>query len=194
MIEHSHRLLASLVGFLTILLCVFTFLYKRELFKLSCWALFLVILQGILGGITVILKLPTIVSTLHLALSMFYFSFILYIHHQLRFEGRADETSWDPKVKNWPMMALIFTYIQIVWGAFIRHSGAGASCGLGLENAFLCLDGETWQSTLWPALASSQMHMLHRYFAVVVLALNFMAFIKVITNEFVSKKTNIFLF
>jgi len=70
LIEHSHRLLASLVGLLSILNCFFIYRSKDERqgpnsfnFKFSLIVLGVVIIQGILGGITVIYKLPTIVST-----------------------------------------------------------------------------------------------------------------------------------
>src|SRR3990172_3085212 len=49
LVEHSHRLLASLIGFLTIGLVFFG--RKTELNKLTQFALVMVIFQGLLGGI-----------------------------------------------------------------------------------------------------------------------------------------------
>ena len=60
LIEHGHRLLATLVGILSIGIVGFSFVDRKKseshnrLFNLSCFSLFLVIAQGALGGITVI--------------------------------------------------------------------------------------------------------------------------------------------
>ncbi|MBT3585673.1 MAG: protoheme IX farnesyltransferase [Halobacteriovoraceae bacterium] len=177
LIEHSHRLLASLVGFLTILLTYFSFRQKKQsaehqrIFKWSALALVMVILQGVLGGITVIYKLPTIVSTTHLALSMVFFCTLIFIHHldsQLRDQYHVSpklNTAW----KSWMPQTVFFigflVFLQMILGAFMRHSGAGASCGLGWDNSLLCMDTATWEKSLWPAMGPGQIHMVHRYLA-----------------------------
>ena len=77
LIEHSHRMLGSLVGFVSILILFFSrkqFGKKSRVVKFTWIALAMVILQGLLGGLTVIYKLPTLVSTSHLSLSMIYLS------------------------------------------------------------------------------------------------------------------------
>src|SRR6478609_6334297 len=59
-VEHSHRLLASLIGLLCIALVVLSFKLRRldpKIMKLSIVALALVIFQGVLGGVTVIMQL-----------------------------------------------------------------------------------------------------------------------------------------
>src|SRR5689334_116270 len=65
--EHGHRLFASLVGLLTIGLCVAAWVRdRRAWFRLTAGAaLLLVIAQGVLGGITVRHKLPMPVSAAH---------------------------------------------------------------------------------------------------------------------------------
>src|SRR3982750_1956550 len=73
--EHSHRLIASTVGFLTIILAIWTWRLepRRWVRKLGFAALGAVILQGVLGGITVLLFLPPAVSIGHAALAQFFF-------------------------------------------------------------------------------------------------------------------------
>src|SRR5437870_13101127 len=68
--EHSHRLIASTVGFLTIILAIWTWRVepRRWVRRLGFAALGAVILQGLLGGITVLLFLPPAVSIGHAAL------------------------------------------------------------------------------------------------------------------------------
>lgn len=185
LIEHGHRLLATLVGCLTILLVVFTGKERKEstekyhVFKMSCLALFLVIAQGALGGITVIYRLPTIVSTSHLGLSLIFFSTLIYINHKSqsiteRFKDLSEETktvfknSWKPIIRHGVLLALAMLYLQILLGAFMRHAGAGAACGLGPGNSLLCRDFETLSLTAWPHIPQAQLHMVHRLYALVV--------------------------
>ncbi len=187
LIEHGHRLLATLVGIFSISLVWLSFHERKKspehlhVFKMSCLALFLVIAQGALGGITVIYRLPTIVSTSHLGLSLIFLSILIYINHKAtagasRFVNISEETkqqiqkNWSPLTRHGVVLALVMLYVQILLGAFMRHAGAGASCGLGSSNALLCRDFETVSLTLWPHFPQAQLHIVHRLYAVVVFA------------------------
>lgn len=192
LIEHGHRLLASTVGFITVIILTLCFKFKMPgRFKiLAGVSVFLVILQGILGGITVIYKLPTIVSTFHLGLSLIFFSSLIYLHHELKkFECREKR---DEKIQLIPLglsQFLIFItsslYAQIVLGAFMRHSGAGAACGLDLKSALWCFDSSLWKNSWWPELITAQIHVLHRYFACILILLAGVLFFKM--KKFVLK-------
>ena len=187
LIEHSHRLLASFVGLLTIGLVFFSYKNKdksekdNHIFKISSLALFLVIAQGVLGGITVIYRLPTIVSTTHLGLSLIFFSTLIYINHKsstlsqdlkttvsIQLQEKT-KSSWRPFIRHGILFSMTLLYLQILLGAFMRHSGAGAACGLGLDNSIMCMDVNSWVKTVWPSLPQAQLHMAHRVFALVVL-------------------------
>lgn len=188
LIEHSHRLLASFVGFLTILIAFFGFKERSQseahqhVFKIGVLALFLVIAQGVLGGITVIYRLPTIVSTSHLGLSLIYFATLIYINHQASKNDRKEpmfsseilknkiQKEWRPFIRHGIVFSLVLLYLQILLGAFMRHSGAGAACGLGTDSALLCTDVARWVRTVWPSLPQAQLHMAHRVFAIIVLS------------------------
>src|SRR5437667_10589411 len=63
--EHTHRLMASFVGFLTVILTGWIWLSeeRRWMKWLTTAALGTVILQGVLGGLTVLFLLPAPVST-----------------------------------------------------------------------------------------------------------------------------------
>src|SRR5437868_9370081 len=65
--EHGHRLIASGVGFLTIVLAAWLWLTepRRWMRGLGIAALATVIAQGVLGGLTVLFFLPAAVSTAH---------------------------------------------------------------------------------------------------------------------------------
>ena len=73
--EHGHRLIASTVGFLTIVLAVWLWRGdpRRWMKRLGVVALAAVILQGVLGGITVLFFLPAPVSTAHAGLAEIFF-------------------------------------------------------------------------------------------------------------------------
>ena len=73
--EHGHRMIASTVGFLTIILAIWTWKVdpRRWVRWLGVSALGAVILQGLLGGITVLLLLPAPVSVGHAGLAQLFF-------------------------------------------------------------------------------------------------------------------------
>ncbi len=179
LVEHSHRLLATLVGMFTIGLVLFAAKDKNKsekhlhIFKMTGLALFLVIVQGILGGITVLYRLPTIVSTSHLTLSMIYFSLLIYINHKAsaeknRFEEITFNVKWNPSIRHGILLATAIFFSQIVLGAFMRHSGAGISCGLGPGNSIQCFDVSNWILSWWPSAPKGQLHMIHRLYAIFV--------------------------
>jgi protoheme IX farnesyltransferase len=185
LIEHSHRLLASLVGFVVVLSFALSLPKKSPLNPCSrklLLALILVIVQGIFGGITVIYKLPTIVSTTHLALAMSFFLYVLYIFH-LQAVGQTAKVAHSSetliilmKVKRLLYLFLGLVFFQVVYGAFIRHSGIGAACGIGIENSFLCFDVASNSYQLVPDSLLGATHFFHRVlgFALALISLSFL--------------------
>ncbi len=130
--EHGHRLFASLVGFLTVGNCLgIWILEKRTWMKWAgTFALFLVIVQGVLGGMTVRYKLPMPVSAAHACTAELFFGLTLLM-------AFATSRSWM-EAKSAPLrlsvpeqgLALLFclaVFLQILVGAVMRHSYAGLS-------------------------------------------------------------------
>lgn len=164
--EHSHRLVAAAVGLLTIILCILLLRQSdRGLKKAGFLAVGLVIFQGILGGITVIYRLPTAVSTAHLATSMLFLLLLVYIAFR-SFQPQVAEGAYA-KAKPWVYATGILLYLQIVLGGLVRHTGAGLAC----------LDIPLCQGSLWPAGAPPilQVHMIHRIGGVFVGLMVFVA-------------------
>jgi heme A synthase len=166
--EHGHRIMGTLVGALTVFWNVTLWVTRRPQkthLKLAAAALAMVILQGVLGGITVIYKLPAIVSTSHLGLSMIFFLFISYLTWRLYpphtdAQGRVLDGVRVPQPLRTPaVVALGAVYGQILLGAVVRHTKSGRAC---LNDWPLCTDG-----VLWPAWGPAQVHMVHRIFGVV---------------------------
>ena len=171
-IEHSHRILASLVGLLTIGLVV-TNRNRKHIYSYAKLALAFVIIQGILGGITVLYRLPTLVSTAHLALSMVFWCTLIFIFHQMKESSpvidKDEQKYWNPSLRVELLVGGILLFLQILLGAFVRHSGAGNACGFGAESIPLCRDIINWESSWWPISLPAKLHTLHRYFGVGVM-------------------------
>lgn len=74
--EHGHRMVASTVGFLTIILAIWIWRVDDRTWmkRLGLAALGAVIVQGVLGGMTVIFLLPKPVSITHACLAELFFS------------------------------------------------------------------------------------------------------------------------
>lgn len=155
--ENSHRLAAEAVGLLVLILAVVTWRTRgpaRRFRGLVVVALLAVVVQGVLGGITVLLHLPTLVSTAHLALATAFF--LLLVQAALRMRAEVAELPPAP-AEAWArrLAALAFglTYAQVVLGGFMRHTGAGRACGTEVPTC-----GGEW----WPELWASRVHQLHR--------------------------------
>jgi cytochrome c oxidase assembly protein subunit 15 len=126
--EHGHRLLASTVGFLCIIQAIW--LQKKEpkkfVRKLGWAALAAVILQGTLGGLTVIFLLPKPISISHALLGEIFFCInvaIAFFTSQWFNDLRKFEKGDAPVGMAWMLTGLVF--LQIFAGAVLRHFGAG---------------------------------------------------------------------
>ena len=127
--EHGHRMIASVVGMLTIALAVWTWRIDRRprVRRLALLALAVVVLQGVLGGLTVIFLLPAPISIGHAGLAQLFFCLTVTL---ALFTSR----SWrDPRVplpadRSLARLTLgttVLVYLQILLGATMRHRHAG---------------------------------------------------------------------
>jgi len=129
--EHVHRLLASIVGFLTLVLTVWIFwVDKRRWVKvLALSALLAVILQGVLGGLTVLFLLPTAISSAHaiLAQTFFVITILIAYSQSLELDERKlfQSSEDDKKLFKRTVSFAVLVYIQLILGAVMRHSFAG---------------------------------------------------------------------
>jgi len=158
--EHGHRLAALSVSVLTVALAVLVFRGRRErdLRWLSLGAVALVGVQASLGALTVIYKLPLVVSASHLATSMAFFSLVIYLAHRLR----PAAAFAAPAPRGLAGLAAAAVYAQIVVGALVRHTGSALACGTDL---LLC------EGALWPAWGPAQVQVVHRLLGYTVAAL-----------------------
>ena len=130
--EHTHRLVASFVGLLTVVLAFWLAAVEpRKWVKGLGWiGVAAVIAQGLLGGLTVRMMLPTWVSVSHGVLAQTFFMItILIVYTQTReWKNRESKVDTDedrsPIVK--PAMLLVgVVYVQLILGAIMRHTESG---------------------------------------------------------------------
>lgn len=129
--EHSHRLIASGVGFLTIILTVWIACVERRRWVrvLSYCALAAVVMQGLLGGLTVLFYLPAAVSMSHAVLAQTFFVLTIIIAYSQSGEFLNAGTQCEgwlsgPMVKT-SLATVIIVYMQLFLGALMRHTYSG---------------------------------------------------------------------
>jgi cytochrome c oxidase assembly protein subunit 15 len=125
--EHSHRLVASSVGLLTIALALtFWFREQRQWLRwLGAAALCLVIVQGVLGGLRVVLLQHTL-AIIHACLAQAFFALTVSLALFTSAEWREPVHATIADGGRLPRIATITTaliYLQIVFGALLRHTG-----------------------------------------------------------------------
>lgn len=131
--EHGHRMIASFVGLLTIILAVW--LWRAEHRRWVRWmglgAVFAVIAQGVLGGLTVLYFLPAPISVGHACLAQLFFSMMVSIalvtSASWRTERRAAELSDEPSpgLRLLAVMVNLAVFAQLAMGAAFRHKALG---------------------------------------------------------------------
>jgi cytochrome c oxidase assembly protein subunit 15 len=145
--EHSHRLIASTVGFLILVQAIV--LWRVEARQWVRWlgfvALAAVITQGLLGGITVLWYLPRPISIAHASLAQIVFCLAVTIalatspgwrRGYARSGGAAGRATepldfardrQDPpaRLRRLAVITTALIYLQIVIGATMRHNDAG---------------------------------------------------------------------
>lgn len=124
-IEHAHRLLGSLVGLLTILTSVSIWMTDERKWMrwLGAFAVGLVILQGVLGGMRVVL-IQLNLAIIHACVAQMFFGLMvsLALFTSSGWRNGAGEVRHKGLAKlGWATVALI--YLQIVFGALLRHTG-----------------------------------------------------------------------
>ena len=126
--EHGHRMIATGVGVLMIGLALWTWRRDPRAWarKLGWTILGLVILQGLLGGATVLLKLPVITSATHACLAQAIFMLVIFL-------ALAQSRGWNQPTRDtvpsglftWAVATTAAIYIQLILGAVTRHLEAG---------------------------------------------------------------------
>jgi cytochrome c oxidase assembly protein subunit 15 len=130
--EHGHRMVATTVGLLTIVSMIWLFRSepRRWLRWLGVIALAAVILQGVLGGLTVLLLLPWWISTAHACLAQLFFSTTVAMalftsSWWLRGPTTMEEVPGSP-IWELSLAAPLCVLAQLALGAAARHKAIGS--------------------------------------------------------------------
>ena len=126
--EHGHRLVAAAVGLLTVTLALWTVVREPRpgVRALALLAVLAVVLQGVLGGVTVLYRLPLAVSVTHACLAQVFFCLTVAL---AVVTGREwERPSHGPGRPALAILAAATTavvFVQVFLGALMRHMGAG---------------------------------------------------------------------
>jgi heme a synthase len=188
LLEHSHRLLGSLLGFLAIGLVVWTWFAEKErrwLRILVLMTLALIILQGVLGGYRVwLLMRPIAIVHAFLAQVVFCALAAVALFTSRWWKERAQKISGDTgSLRKWTVILVLVVGIQLILGAIMRHTNSGLAIPdfplmygkwmppvdvQGLEQVN---QQRIWKWDLEPVtFAQIAIHLAHRIWALLVLA------------------------
>jgi cytochrome c oxidase assembly protein subunit 15 len=126
--EHSHRLVASAVGLLTVVLAVALWLGEKQrwLRRLGAAALALVIAQGVVGGLRVVLLEQTL-AIVHACLAQAFFalavSLALFTSDEWRKSSPKLDVSDAGRLQRLCLITTGLVYLQVIFGAVLRHTG-----------------------------------------------------------------------
>lgn len=132
--EHGHRMVATTVGMLTIVLMIYILVKEKRQWvrRLGVIALLAVITQGLLGGLTVKLLLPVWVSTAHATLAQLFFCLTVSLAvftSRSWIEARPLAPEFSERKGTVPLRylctaALVTILVQLVIGGTLRHSAS----------------------------------------------------------------------
>lgn len=129
--EYSHRMIAGLVAMLTVVMAAWA--WRREPRRWVRWlamgALILVVIQALLGGITVLFDLPAAISTAHAAAAQLFFSTLvalaLFTGDWWQHIGPALEETAKPTLRTVSGLTAVLIFVQLILGAAFRHNAFG---------------------------------------------------------------------
>ena len=126
--EHTHRLIGSIVGVLTILLLVAIWAKddRRWLLLLGAIALLAVIVQGVMGGLRVT-HLSRALAIVHACFAQVFFgltaSLVLFTSRGWLQIWQRIEDAGASRLRRLSGITLVLIYVQFIFGAILRHTG-----------------------------------------------------------------------
>ncbi len=125
--EHGHRMVATTVGLLTVVLAIW--LARREprawVRRLGYAAVAAVVAQGVLGGLTVIFLLPTAISVAHACLAQTFLCLVVALAVVTSPRWRGGRLAESSPVSRIGAAAVAAVFLQLLIGAVMRHDKAG---------------------------------------------------------------------
>jgi cytochrome c oxidase assembly protein subunit 15 len=199
--EHLHRMVASCAGIFTFGLTYWVYKVddRRWVRRVAAGASIAVLVQGLLGGLTVLFLLPVWLSSSHGTLGQIYLCLVTTV-------ALATSRTWRDVVekgsdrgrfslRNVALATTCAIFVQLILGALMRHSDAGlaipdfptmfGSWVPPLTSERLAAANQAlWkidypQMTMWQMLS----HVMHRAWALVVTGMITWTFVKVFREQ-----------
>ena len=127
--EHGHRMAASFVGLLTLVLAIWTARVepRRGVRRLAWLALAAVVAQGVLGGLTVLFYLPPSISVAHACLAQTFLCITVALAYATSREWleHPGGVTGAGGAFTAGRLATAAVFVQLFLGALMRHTGAG---------------------------------------------------------------------
>jgi heme a synthase len=150
--EHSHRVIAAVVGLFTIVLAAW--LWRRDPRPWVRWlglgAVAAVLAQGVLGGLTVLLNLHYGMPVAHACLAEIFFGTVigvaLFTSRWWQSDLPLSEDRGSPSVRTLAVLNAGVIFLQVVLGAAFRHGDM--SIGAHLVGAAVVLAMVTWTAVV----------------------------------------------
>ena len=128
--EHGHRMMAGFTILLTLGITIFTLAVdcRRWMKKLAIGGLCTILVQAVLGGITVLNLLPPAVSTAHALVGQTFFciAVAIAILTGRKYTGEVERTAVDrrkPSLIALTLLSVFVLYVQLILGGMFRHKG-----------------------------------------------------------------------
>ncbi len=146
--EHGHRLVAALVGLLTLVLALWTWRADPRgwMRRLGFAALGLVVFQGVLGGLRVV-WVSLDLAVVHACVAQIFFALLVAMalftsKGWLRAETVLPRSPQARRLRVLAVAAVAALYVQIILGALLRHPGTGVHpvfAGVHVTGAFVVI-------------------------------------------------------
>lgn len=128
--EHGHRMIAGFTILLTLGIAIITFAVDRRRWmkKLALAGFATILVQAVLGGITVLNFLPPAVSTAHALVGQTFFciAVVITLLTGRKYTGEVQRTAVDrrrPSLVVLTQVSVFILYIQLILGGMFRHKG-----------------------------------------------------------------------
>jgi heme A synthase len=140
LIEYTHRLLGVSIGLVLIGVFVYAFIRRREpgfggrggVLRIAALVLTLVVVQGLLGAVTVWLEIPPIVVVVHFATALLIMGILLvgYVRgRELAATSKRAANAAAPRYARIATIAAALGFIVVVFGALVANNlGAPQAC------------------------------------------------------------------
>lgn len=161
LLEEGHRYTASIVSMLIVALVISVLLWARNERHILIPTLItpaLLVIQIVLGGLTVLWKLPPTIITAHLGTALAIFAMVITV---AVLSGTSAPNKENPeKTRQFARLAItnaLLVYGLMLTGSYVVGSGASLAC----PSWPLCGAAPSWAVSLH----LNDVNMLHRYFA-----------------------------